>query len=182
MITTCKSKGFCSNCNETNSEALQFIYYLSTLLENKQCTTNVFNFTCSTIEFEISNASNMDEDLIEKCIRVRDKKCSAEWRIAENLFDIMLPDCSSFSENANFTVSRAPILDCPDNFGVSCDSLCLPLCGAFSLFNNTVIVIYIVLNILLFTISIVAGVITLIACYFHRDKMCVIDEWYLLHI
>ena len=108
------------------------------------------------------------------CFEVRDNKCSVEWRVAQIFFNISYPDCESlkFNANINFT-SMAPVLDCPDNFGVFCGSLCQPLCAELSLsvFNAATTTANTVVHIILYFISIIDGVITLIACYFHREKM-----------
>ena len=152
---------------------LQSVYHLSVALENSHCTTDLLNFACSAVELEINNTYNTDIDLAERCFEVRDGKCSVEWRIAEVFFNISLPDCESFNTSMKFMASRAPALDCPDNFGVFCDSLCQPLCAEFSvsLFNAATITANKAIHIILYLISIFGGVITLIACYFHRKKM-----------
>lgn len=156
-----------------NSVILQSVYYLSVVLENSQCTTDLLNFVCSVVELEINNTCNTDNDLAERCFEVRDDKCSVEWRIAEVFLNISLPDCESFNENVDFVTSRAPALDCPDNFGMYCGSLCQPLCAEFSLsfFNAATTTANKAIHIILYFISIIGGVITLIACYFHREKM-----------
>ena len=143
------------------------------MLENSQCTTDLLNFACNTVELEINKTYNTDIDLAERCFEVRDNKCSVEWRIAEVFFNISLPDCESFNENVKFVTSKAPVLDCPDNFVVFCGSLCQPMCTEFSLslFNAVTITANKAIHIILYFISIIGGVITLIACYFHREKM-----------
>jgi len=154
-----------------NSMVLQYIYYLSVLLENSHCTTDLLHFTCSVVELKINNAFKINDDLMEKCSEVRDDTCSVEWRIAESFINISLPECESLSEN--FTTSRAPFLNCPDNFGIFCGSLCQPLCAEFSLslLNDATAIANRAVHIILYLISIVGGLTTLLACYFHRDKM-----------
>ena len=150
---------------------LQYIYYLSVLLENSHCTIDLLHFTCSVAELEINNVFKINDDLMEKCIEVRDNICSVEWRIAESFINISLPECESLNEN--FTTSRDSFLDCPDNFGIFCGSLCQPLCAEFSLslLNDATAIANRAVHIILYLISIVGGLTTLLACYFHRDKM-----------
>ena len=152
---------------------LQSVYYLSVVLENSQCTTDLLNFACSAVKLEINNGYNIDDDIAERCFEVRDNKCAVEWRIAEVFFNTSLPDCESFDDNGNFVTPRTPVLDCPKNFGVFCGSLCQPLCAEFSLslFNAATTTANKAIHIMLYFISIIGGVITLIACYFHREKM-----------
>ena len=146
---------------------LQPVHDLSLLLGNVQCSEAIAQFFCNAI----SEADSDSVILINECLIVRDNKCAAEWRIAENFFDVPLPSCDSFNESANFTVARAPVLSCPEDFGIFCGSLCQPLCAEISLFNDVATVAYEVLNIILHTMSVIAGVITLIACCVHRKKM-----------
>ena len=176
MVATCQNVQSYHNSTESealNSAILQSVYYLSVVLESSQCTTDLLNFACSLVELEMNNSYNTDNDLTEKCFEARDNKCSVEWRIAEAFFNISLPDCEHFNENVNSTTSKAPVLDCPDNFGVFCGSLCQPLCAEFSLsfFDAATITTSKAVHIILYFISIIGGVITLIACYFHREKM-----------
>ena len=154
---------------ELLDQILQPVHDLSHLLGNGQCSEAIVQFFCNAIN-EVNNDSFL---LIKECLIVRDNKCAAEWRIAENFFDVPLPSCDSFDESANFTIARAPILSCPENFGVFCGSLCQPLCAEISLFNNAATIAYEVLNIILHTMSVIAGVVTLIACLVHRRKMYV---------
>ena len=147
---------------------LQYVYYLSVLLENSHCTSDLLHFTCSVVELEINNAFIINDNLMEKCIEVRDDECSVEWRIAESFINVPLPECESLNET-----SSAPLLDCPDNFGIFCGSLCQPLCAEFSLslLNDATTIANRAVHIILYLISIVGGLTTLLACYFHRDKM-----------
>ena len=104
-------------------------------------------------------------------MEVRDDKCAAEWRIIENFFNATLLSCDSFNGIGNFIIERAPILSCPDDFGIFCGSLCQPLCADISLFDDAATVTYEVLNIILHSMSIIAGVVTIIACFLRRAKM-----------
>lgn len=166
----CNNSGLCSNYNETEYHELEIlrpVYSLSVVLENGQCGEAVLQFFYNAI-----NATNNNNyTLIRDCLKIRDDICAAEWRIAEIFFNASLPDCNSFDEDANFITGRAPTLSCPDDFGVFCGSLCQPLCDEISIFNDTVTVVYEILNIILHTLSLIGGVVTFIVCCVHRKKM-----------
>ena len=118
------------------------------------------------------NETNSDNyTLITDCLRVRDDICAAEWRVAEIFFNASLLDCSSFDDDANFVTAKAPTLSCPNDFGIFCGSLCQPLCGEISIFNDTATTVYEVLSVIFHTMSLIAGVVTLFACYLHKQKM-----------
>ena len=122
--------------------------------------------------FTTINETNGDNyTLITDCLKIRDDICAAEWRLAEILFNASLPDCSSFDKDENFVTARAPTLSCPDDFGVYCGSLCQPLCGEISIYNDTATTVYEVLNIIFHSLSLIAGVVTLLACYLCKRKM-----------
>ena len=140
------------------------MYGLSVATGNDQCGEAVSQFFCNAV-------SAVSNDSYKECLEVRDDKCAAEWRIAENFLDVPLPGCDSFNESANLIIERAPILSCPDDFGIFCGSLCQPLCTDISLFYDAATVTYEVLNITLFAISIIAGVVTILISFVHRTKM-----------
>ena len=147
---------------------MQPIYDFSFVTRNGQCGTAILQFFFTAI----NNEPNSDNyTLITDCLRIRDDICTAEWRIVEVFFNVSLPDCSSFDENANFVTARAPTLSCPDDFGVYCGSLCQPLCDEISIFNDTTTTIYKVLNIILHSLSLIAGVVTFVACCLYKKKM-----------
>ena len=143
------------------------MYALSTATGNSQCGDAVLQFF-STAIIE-TNSDN--HTLIMDCLRIRDDICAAEWRIAEIFVNVSLPDCGSFDEDANFVTARAPTLSCPYDFGVFCGSLCQPLCGEISIFDDTATTVYEVLNIILHTMSLIAGIVTLFACCLHKQQM-----------
>lgn len=136
-------------------------------MENGQCSEAILQFLCNAI-----NAVNNDSyELIRECLMVRDNECAAEWRITENFFGVPLPSCDSFNESINSTSARAPVLSCPDDFGTFCGSLCQPLCAQISLLNDVATIAYVVLNITFHILSVIAGVITILACFVNKRKM-----------
>ena len=167
LIVFCNGSELCSDCNvetEFLDQVLLPVYGLSVATGDDQCGEAVSQFFCNVV-------GAVGNDSYKECLQVRDDKCAAEWRIAENFLDVPLPSCDSFKESANLTIERAPILSCPDDFGIFCGSLCQPLCADISLFDDTATIAYIVLNIVLHTASIITGVVTILACFVRRTKM-----------
>ena len=169
----CNGHKSCSNCNDTKyqellDQILKPVHDLSHLLGNDQCSEAIVQFFCNGI-----NESDNINDSFKECLIVRDDKCAAEWRIIENFFNATLISCDSFNGSTDFIFARAPILSCPEDFGIFCGSLCQPLCAEISLFNNAATIAYEVLNIILHTMSVIAGVITLVICFVYKRKMYV---------
>ena len=156
-----------SHCNDTKLEILQPVYHLSFVLRNNQCGQAILQFFCNAINI----IDNDNYTLIKECFKMRDNTCAAEWRITENFLESPLPDCSSFNTDANFVTAKAPILECPDDFGIFCGSVCQPLCDEVSLFNDAATYASKVLNVIFHTICIIGGVITLFACCLRKRKM-----------
>ena len=170
LITLCNETELCSNYNKTKDhklEILQPVYGFSFVTENSQCGEAILQFFFTAI-----NEVNGDNyTLITDCLRIRDDICAAEWRVVEVFFNVSLPDCSSFDKHSNFVTARAPVLSCPDDFEVFCGSLCQPVCDEISIFNDTATTVYEVLNIILHTLSLIAGIVTLLACCIYKKKM-----------
>ena len=171
LLLLCDKNELCFECNETDYEELQIlqpVYDLSLLFGNTQCSEGVSQLFCNAAIDSIENDSYI---LTEQCLEVRDDKCAAEWRIVENIFGVPLPSCNSFNGSANFSSEKAPSLNCPDDFGTFCGSLCQPLCADISLYSNAASTAYTVLNIILHIVSTLAGVITIITCCIQRATM-----------
>ena len=172
LFSFCNGTEICLDCNDLTAGylrllILQSVYELSVVLENGQCSDAISQFYCNAID-----AVNDDShDLITECLQVRDDACAAEWRMAEAFVDLTLPNCDDFYGSENFTSEKAPALSCPPDFGVFCGSLCQPLCDEFSLFSDAATVAYRVLNIMFHVMAIIAGVVTILACYVHKAKM-----------
>ena len=101
----------------------------------------------------------------------RDNECAAEWRMVESFLNIALIDCYSFNDIDNVTLSRAPTLQCPDDYGVFCGSICQPLCSEASLFNDAATTANKIFSIIFHSMAVISGIITLVACFIHRKKM-----------
>jgi len=172
LIEICNERLLCKCSGHIPIEQhyfLQFVDGLSSVTRNSQCSTNTLSLFCDIITSY--NDSDSLPSLTADCIRVRDKKCTAEWRIIEAFLNIVLLDCASFNDSEDVSLSRAPLLHCPDNFGVFCGSICQPLCAEISLFSKTATTTYEILTITCCCICIIGGMITLVACCFHRNTM-----------
>jgi len=133
---------------------------------------NALPFFCNATLFLCSEDElNKSLDLTSMCLKVRDSDCALEWREVETILNTPIPDCASFDVNGNLTFSKAPLPNCSDQFGIFCDSICLPLCGEYDPFNKGSTKFYDILTSILGIIGLIGGVVTLIACYYNRHKL-----------
>ena len=142
---------------------------------NDQCTEDALPFFCAAIESLCMG--NTSTSLNEECIYVRDNRCSTEWRVIENLFNISLPSCDSFKNGTNVIFSNAPIQTCPDLFEVFCGSLCLPSCQQITLLRDGANTAFRVWFTILYVVNVIGGVITIIASIVYRQKMYVLHMY-----
>ena len=167
----CKERLSC-NCSENVPQQLHHLRIvdgLCSITGNSQCSDAILSLFCNAITS--SNDNDTGPILTADCIKARDNECAAEWRIAEIFLNLSLIDCNSFNDNDNITSSQAPTLQCPDDFAVFCGSICQPLCSQISLFNDAVTTANKILSIMLHGMSILCGIITLVACFCRREKM-----------
>ena len=82
-------------------------------MSNSRCNTSALPFFCDATYLLCGDESFMT-NISEVCVQVRDDYCAVEWRVLENFLNIPIPDCDSYSGNLTFT--KAPPLDCPDQF------------------------------------------------------------------
>ena len=171
-----------NNCNITNvtdirqdcinSSAitgLHTVYALGMTFNERHCTMDALPFFCDATlhlcgENKIFNLTSM-------CLTVRDSICALEWRAVETFLNTPVPDCTSFEMDRNLTFSKAPLPNCPDQFGIFCDSVCLPVCGEYAPFKRGDSNIYYIFVSIWGTIGLIGGVVTLIACYHNRHKL-----------
>ena len=140
------------------------------MLRNKQCNNTALPFFCDAM-FLLCGDDNSTVDLREECIKVRDDDCPIEWRVLENILDATLLSCESYTTRRNITLAKAPPLTCPSQFDVFCGSVCLPVCEKYSQVSYDATIASNVLIIMFIIIGILGGCITLMACFFNRDKM-----------
>ena len=99
------------------------------------------------------------------CQGVRQKVCTAEWRILEyNNRSDQLIDCSIFEET--------DYPNCTEQFDLANNgSVCLPLCKEFSLegkvLDNALVGVYAFCHL----VNVLGGIIVFIACVWNRSKM-----------
>ena len=158
--------------NSTTILDLYSIYNLSfTLNSASQCGSDTLSFFCNATLL-LCNGNSYLVDLTEECEEVRDNKCASEWRLVENFLNKSVPGCTSFSKDASLTFTSAPRLPCTNQFDHFCGSTCAPVCGEYSFSTDDTSTYY--FHYVVATcgvISLTGGVITLIACYYHRQKV-----------
>ena len=159
------------NCDESAITGLSLIFATGWYMENTECYYDSLQFFCNATLL-LCNGNSSSVDLTEECEEVRDNKCASEWRIVESFFNVTAPNCISYEEEGNLTFSKAPPLPCPSEFDHFCGSTCLPVCdGHYLLTKNTLDRCFYILAVVCGTISLIGGVITLIACYYNQDRV-----------
>ena len=159
-----------NNCNNNYILALNYVYNLGVVFRNYQCVEDGLNFFCDAINFLCEVSTDNSSLLSEECVQIRDNQCLAEWRIVRNLFNASLPDCNTFNEGANLTVSDISSLPCPAHLDVFC-GLCLPICGEQFPFNDSVETAFNAWKIILLIVSLSGGVVNLIVSIIKHKKM-----------
>ena len=158
-------------CLTSSLTLLQSIDAFSSMLNNEQCNNSALPFICNATHLLCGDDVNLEVDLQDKCVGIRDYDCAVEWRALENIFDALLPDCRSFAIGGNITFSKAPPLVCPDEFDLYCGSFCLPSCERFSQVSWNAIIISNIVTISLIALSLFGGACTLIVCILNRKEM-----------
>ena len=157
--------------NTTAIIGLHSVYGLG-LKTNSQCVTDsTLSFFCNATLL-LCNGDSSSVSLTEECEKVRDNNCSSEWRLIENFYNISVPDCISYDKDTNITLKKAPNQPCPANFDHFCNSTCLPVCGEYSLLtqdSSSNFSLY--LAVAAGFIGLIGGIITLIICYYRRNKL-----------
>ena len=160
------------DCDESVITGLSVIFAVGWYMENTECYYDSLSFFCNATLL-LCNGNSSSVDLItEECEEVRDNKCASEWRIVESFFNETVPDCMSYNEGGNLMFTNAPPLPCPSEFDHFCGSTCLPVCdGHYLLTKNSLNFVFYVLAIITAAISLIGGVITLIACYCNQGSV-----------
>ena len=140
--------------------SLHIVHALGLHFNNDRCAVDALPFFC--------NATCNDNKTFDLCLNVRDNKCALEWRIAETFLNISVPDCTSYGENKSLKFSKAPLPNCPDQFAIFYNSICLPECGEYNPFGNQDFYNF---EIICAIIGCIGGLITLIGCYYNRHKL-----------
>ena len=155
--------------NSSAITSLHTVYALGLHFNNDRCTMDALQFFCNAT----LSLCNEDEpfDLTSMCLDVRDNKCALEWRMVETLLNISVPDCTSFGVNRSLKFSKAPLPNCPDQFGIFCDSICLPVCGEYNPYRKRAVHAYYIFVFVCATIGWIGGLVTLIGCCYNRRKL-----------
>ena len=123
-------------------------------MESKKCSNSVSQFTNNGTHLLCGSGNyNIVVDIQEKCVQIHDIDCTAEWKTYE--FDLTQAGYSIVPTGKTETLSKTPVLNCPDDFDVYCDSFCLPSCKKSSqthcsndIISNNVTIALIVISLL----------------------------------
>ena len=104
-------------CLANSFTVLRWIVTINSVLRNKQCNDSAIPFFCSAMYFLCGddNDDNLVVNLLEKCAEVRDNDCPIEWRGLENVLDVTIPSCESYTANSSITFAKAPPLTVQTN-------------------------------------------------------------------
>jgi len=175
LLTLCQfqlndSANLLNDCGNNYLSSLNYVYSIGNIFQNSRCVEDGLIFFCNAINFLCGNSSNSSSSLREECAQVRDEQCIAEWRVIENLINAPLPDCNSFDDGANLTVSDISVMSCPDGFDIFC-GICHPKCGESFQFNDRLVAAFDTWAIVLWVINFTGGIITLIVSIKKRNNM-----------
>ena len=129
---------------------------------NPFCARGTYPLFCKALEL-----CSISQDVVRNllCTQVRQKLCTAEWRILEvNNRSEKLIDCQGFGETGQPNCHEQ--FDLADN-----NSVCLPLCKEFSEFRRTFTDLVVGLSAFSGLVNVIGGIIVIIACIFNRAKM-----------
>ena len=147
---------------------------LSSRLTSPECRNRFMSFLCAHF---VEPCDSTDPNAIaihptgRECKEIRDDVCSAEWKLLElSPFASRVPNCSIFDDSDETTDTR-PSVVCNEQFGLFCDSLCLPLCKEFSQNSDGVTLLQDVLFIFAAVSSLIGGAIVIIISIYRRNSM-----------
>ena len=159
----------CPNTTTQDSSCTEDVIYTYQSLKvaseftNPFCTRKTYLMFCAALTLcSIGNDTDARGLL---CTEVRQKHCTAEWRIMEvsNRSEYLI-DCNGFGETGKPT--------CVEQFDLADgDSVCLPLCKEFSQhdkrFTDTIVALYAFVHL----VNVLGGIISFVACIVNRKKM-----------
>ena len=120
--------------NNLYVEQRNLIAILNISISTKNCTNNPMFYYCTEVNMcnEINNlhieSQNLFLSAAQDCNKLKDGMCEDRW----NETSSNLSNCSTYY----IQNESSPV--CPDQFGVFCNTLCLPLCNEFSQNENSV--------------------------------------------
>lgn len=147
---------------------------LSSRLTTSECRQQFLSFLCGHF-LKPCDAKSPDAIAIQptasECKRIRDDVCFVEWRLLElSEYANHLPNCSVFNDTDESIDERLNIV-CNNQFGLYCDSLCLPLCKEFSQNSEGITLLQDILFIFAAISSLLGGTFVIIIAIYRRNSM-----------
>ena len=140
-------------------ELFEIVKSFSNLI-SEECTNVVLHFVCQYVYPPCDGNGSALTITNEQCVNIRDEVCAQEWRIILNTeYRTLLPDCEAKNESEP--------LKCHHHFKEYC-SICLPVCGEYSLTSDEDNKIEKVVLILFGTFGLVGGIIVLVVAIVRR--------------
>ena len=159
----------CPNISIVYSDCTENVIYtyeslkVASVFTNPFCARGTYPLFCKALELCSTGQDVIARNLL--CTQVRQKICTAEWRILEvNNRTEELIDCQGFGETGQPHCARQ--FDLADN-----NSVCLPLCKEFSEFGKIFTDFVVGLSAYSGLVNFIGGIIVIIACIFNRTKM-----------
>ena len=147
---------------------------LSTRLTTAECRNSFLSFLCANFlkpcDINDFSAKAMQPTASE-CKEIRDDICFSEWKLLElSPYADYLPNCSAYSDSDD-SMEKRPKPVCNEQFGLFCDSLCVPLCTEFSQNSDGLTLLQDILFIFAAVSSLIGGAIVIIIAIYRRDSM-----------
>ena len=140
---------------------------MASVFTNAFCPNGTYPLFCEAIM--LCNTGHDQEVTVRNllCTQVRQKFCTAEWRILEvNNRSEELIDCQGFGETG--------LINCTEQFDLADNnSVCLPLCKDFSQHGPSFTGFIVGLNAIVHLVNVIGGIVVIIACIWNRSKMYV---------
>ena len=147
---------------------------LSSRLTSPECRNSFLSFLCASL---IMPCDPTDPDAMAvqptalECQDIRDNECFAQWKLLElSRYASFLPNCSELHGSDESTDMRPKVV-CNEQFGLYCDSLCLPLCEEFSQNSDGLTLLQDILFIFAGLSSLIGGTIVIIISIYRRSSM-----------
>ena len=147
---------------------------LSSRLTSSECRNRFLSFLCAHFirpcDDDDPNAMAI-QPTAQECKEIRDDVCFAEWKLLElSPYANLIPNCSEFNGSDDTTDIR-PSVVCNEQFGLYCDSLCLPLCEEFSQNSDGLTLLQDILFIFAGVSSLIGGTIVIVISIYRRNSM-----------
>lgn len=131
-------------------------------------TESLFPFCIDKIKERFTKLQNYSNDMADvegiMCQEVRQKYCTAEWRVSEMNNPEKLINCTGYGETAPLNCSNQFVL-------ANNDTVCLPLCAEFSQFSETFTVFFPTWFAAFSGMNVIGGIISLIVSVYKIKKL-----------